>query len=321
VVLVDDEVYQLPAKTSGVKIGFQFKPFLLEVDINGRVNFSSATQVNANATQIQAYIPLWGRRAGEGFRRYEQCFTEGGMRNEIVMTRDRYWGDRTLRAKDFEYELCSRLEQEVRYALRRFLKSYSTLSKCMHANTDTLYSLFMMPYPGRISYHAVPTPLAAYFLRSNVTSQSDKIDGKKVIGGIDNTHRQFSRFELQIFELNRLRREGNYAIALVGSLSLIEWVLRLTASPEQKTLPLSKLIDNLSKRGLSDSVREPLHELRNLRNVAVHMGEHADLGRRRPHEILELNVDNMIKEDTAQRAIELAWLIFQQSNSGTLIAK
>jgi hypothetical protein len=242
------------------------------------------------------------------------------MRNEVVLTRDRYWGDRTLRAKDFEYELCSRLEQEIRYALRRFLKSYSALSRTMHASTDMLYSFFMMPYPGRLTYHSIPTPLAGYFLRSNVAPQTNKVDGKKVIQGVDFTYRQFSRFELQIFELNRLRREGNYAIALVASLSLIEWILRLTAPPEHKRLALFQLIDNLSKRGLADVVRKPLDELRKLRNLATHLGEHADLGRRRPHEILELNIDNLITEDTAQRAIELAWLIFQKSNSGTLIA-
>jgi hypothetical protein len=34
-----------------------------------------------------------------------------------------------------------------------------------------------------------------------------------------------------------------------------------------------------------------------------------------------LNIDNMITEDAARRAIELAWLVFQKANTGTLIAK
>ena len=73
-----------------------------------------------------------------------------------------------------------------------------------------------------------------------------------------------------------------------------------------------------SSPGLTETDRVQLHELRKIRNGAVHLEEHN--GQKRAYEIRELKIDEIIKKDTAQKAIDLAWLIFQKSNSGKLVS-
>jgi hypothetical protein len=108
---------------------------------------------------------------------------------------------------------------------------------------------------------------------------------------------------------------ANYALALAGSLSLVEWVLKLSAPNDIKKLNLAGLIEYFNARGLADD-RPFLDVLRKLRNKATRLGEHADQGNKRPHEILSIDIDAAITEETAHQAIDIAWRVFQKANSG-----
>jgi hypothetical protein len=316
-VFVEDVPYRMPAQRKGTDIEFRFKPFLLDATLSGTVVIQTPpAETRTNATQIIAYVPLWGKWA-EVYERYARCFTGNGLKDEIVWNSKEYWGGRTLRAKDFEVDLSSRLIDEVVHALRRFLKSHSTIVKTLHADTDQLYGSFMMPYPGRISRFRDSRPLLTYFLNERVSAPETVIEATKIQRGIKFTYRKFSRFETQIFELNKLVRSGSYALALAGSLSLVEWVLKLSAPKKAKRLGLAELIEYFSTSGLADD-RPLLDTLRKRRNEAVHLGKHADQGKKRPHEILSIDIDDAINENTARQAIDLAWRVFQKANSGAL---
>jgi len=317
-IFVEDTVYKMPALRADTQIKFQFKPFLFLSTLSGRVEIQTApAETRANSTQVIAYVPLWGRWA-EAFYRYEHCFTANGMKDEIIMNNKIYWGGRTLRAKDFEYELATRIECEVEYALRRFLKSYSTVVKAQYAETEGVYSSFMMPYPGRLSqYGKSSRPLVSYFLNQTIVEPGARIDAERILRGVEFTLRKFSRFEIQIFELNRLVRSGNHALALAGALSLTEWLLRLCAPKEVKQLQFVRLIDYFSTRGLADD-RPVLDEFRKLRNAVIHLGEHSGSIKTRPYEIVSIDIDQAISQGTALEAIELAWRVFKKANSGAL---
>ncbi len=125
-IFVEDVIYKMPALRSNMQIELQFKPFLLGVTPGGSVITHTPPEHRINSTQVIAYVPLWGRWT-EAFRRYESCFTNSGFKDDIVLAKERYWGDRTLRARDFEHELSLRVEREVAHALRRFLKAFSTI--------------------------------------------------------------------------------------------------------------------------------------------------------------------------------------------------
>jgi hypothetical protein len=314
-VFVEGVPYRMPANREGTDIEFHFKPFLFNVTPGGNVAIQTPpAETRANATQTIAYVPLWGKWA-EVYERYARCFTGSGLRDEIVWSNKEYWEGRTLRAKDFEIELSSRLVREIDHALRRFLKSYSTIVRAQHADTNWLYGAFMMPYPGRISQFRESTPLLTHFLNETASSAPATIDAARIHRGVEFTYRKFSRFETQIFELNRLVSSGSYALALAGSLSLVEWVLKLSAPKEAKQLTLGELTEYFSARGLADD-RQFLDALRRLRNKATHLGEEADRGEMRPHEILSIDIDQAINEQTARQAIDLAWRVFQKANSG-----
>ena len=316
-IFVEDVAYRMPAQRKGTYIEFYFKPFLLDVTTTGGVVIETQpAEMRANATQVIAYVPLWGRRA-EVYARYARCFTSNGVKDDIVWNSEAHWEDRTLRAKDYEVELSSRLLAEVVYALRRFLKSHSTIVKSLHADTSLLYGSFMMPYPGRVSRFGDSKPLLSYFLNECVVTPKQTIEADRIKRGIEFTNRKFSRFETQIFELNKLVASGNYALALAGSLSLGEWLLKLSAPAEAKELSLAKLIEYFSSKGLADD-RPLLDMLRKQRNEAMHLGEHADHGKSRPHEIFDIDIDETINEETGRQAIDVAWRVFQKANSGVL---
>ena len=79
------------------------------------------------------------------------------------------------------------------------------------------------------------------------------------------------------------------------------------------------MIEYLRERGLASETAAALQELRVLRNKVAHLGEEADFAGTRAHAILKLDIDAKITPEVARRAIDIAWLIFQQSNSGTLL--
>ena len=79
-VFVEDVPYQMPAQREGTDLEFRFKPFLLNVTLGGSIVIQTPpVETRANATQIIAYVPLWGKWA-EGYERYARCFTANGLR-------------------------------------------------------------------------------------------------------------------------------------------------------------------------------------------------------------------------------------------------
>jgi hypothetical protein len=316
-ILVEDVTYKMPALRGNMQIQLQFKPFLLAVTPGGSViTHTPPVEHRINSTQVIAYVPLWGRWA-EAFRRYERCFTNSGFKDDIVLPKERYSGDRTLRARDFEHELSLRIEREVAHALRRFLKSFSTIIREPDGDPVRLYGKFMMPYPGRLSAYGEAIPLVGHFLAEASRKVGTPIAADKISRGVEFTYRKFSRFEIQLFELNRLVRTGNHALALAGALSLIEWLLRLSASKKVKRLRFGELIEHFSTRGLADDL-DLVHELRKLRNKATHLGEYSTSETKRPYEILSIDIDETIDQEVTRSAIDLAWRVFQKANSGAL---
>jgi hypothetical protein len=316
-VFTEDVVHRMPAHRQGIDVDLQFKPFLFCSTPYGSPAIETApSETRANATQVIAYCPLWGRWA-RGYERYTNCFTTKGMNDLVVLQQREYSGGRTLRAKDFEHELANRIHVEIGYALRRFLKSYSVIVKAQHAEPQAWYGSFLMPYPGRVSQFGTPTPLLQHFLQERALTARPLVKSDLIRRGVDFGNRKFSRFENQIFELARLVQTGNFALAIAGALSLTEWLLRLSAPRSEKRLRFVELIAYFSSKGLAEE-RPLLDELRKLRNTAMHLGEYSGSREKRPHEILNVNVDEILNGDIARQAIDLAWRIFQKANSGAL---
>jgi len=55
-----------------------------------------------------------------------------------------------------------------------------------------------------------------------------------------------------------------------------------------------------------------------VRNTIIHLGEYADFKGISAHEILNLDIDEQVSKDDAQKIIDIAWGLFKASNTGKL---
>ncbi|MEQ9144611.1 MAG: hypothetical protein RLO08_09655 [Parvibaculaceae bacterium] len=128
-----------------------------------------------------------------------------------------------------------------------------------------------------------------------------------------------SHFERQIFKLDRLAKAGSHALALVGSLSLIEGLLRLFVPRRRgKGKNLAGLVSLIDRDGESHQVRSDIDQLRGIRNDFVHMEAYAKASGMLPYEIVDLDLDSLVQPEDAEMAIHCAWYIYRMANSGML---
>jgi hypothetical protein len=318
---IDPKYIDFFSKSIGVNIRFDFTLLKIFSNVGGKLTISKSDVALANATQVVAYVPLW-RKWLFYYPSYQSCFGGLKMTDKIVISAETYWASGALRATGFEFELFKRVEYEVKTALRRILKSYSTLTKNNCTTDDTLYSLFLLLNPGRLVYNSIPVPLISHFIQSRESrfpqAESTSIHARKIADGISFTYRKFSRYELKVFELNKLIDNGNNSLALIGSVSLIEWLIKVISPKHLK----SKSLNELSKRLISSTdgshVIDELHRIRQLRNSATQQREFSDFYKYNLHEILDSDVNDCIDSGEARKSVDLAWEFFQLANRGEL---
>ena len=314
-------IFSIATKTQNLVIDIQLTPIEIHIDQGGKPKIrtdENNVSFNPNATQVCAFIPFWSKRA-EYYPRYESCFTTKGMTNGIVIEGHESWIDgRPLRAVDFEHNISRRLVPDLQFATRRFVNAYCTVAKEEVIFEEWLYSYFIMPFPWRLNYNTPPTPVYKRFIDSFKREKVAEFSTRNIESGLRFSLREFSRFEKQIFSLNRMMRDGNYAITVVAGLSLIEWILKIHAVGKEKNLNLSGLIELFDSEVFSPEVRAFLHDLRRLRNTIVHLGEYAEFKGNTAHVVRHLNVDEKIGREDALKIIDIAWNLFRESNSGAL---
>jgi hypothetical protein len=125
-------IFSAPAREHKQTIDLKFTPIELNFDIAGLPRCEVDTgqaDFRPNATQVCAFVPIWQKRA-DYYPRYERCFSSSGMTNDVVIHGHESWIEgRPLTATDFEHNLSSRIVRELQFAMRRFLKSYSSVAK------------------------------------------------------------------------------------------------------------------------------------------------------------------------------------------------
>jgi hypothetical protein len=209
----------------------KFIPCLVETD-NFRTFrlFPSAIDKGtaiAQVTQVMAAIPVWGRRA-LFHERYMHHAARGGSDTVIVPQRDSWVDNRPLFFGDYETNFASRVIREFVAALRNFLPAYS-IKALRHAPIPPLlYSYHAMLAPGRVVYAGQNVSvLGALMASQKELDASTPISAADLSSAMQTRYRSFSNFELQLFALERLRRDGEVSLALIGGPSLLEWLLNL----------------------------------------------------------------------------------------------
>jgi hypothetical protein len=278
----------------------------------------SETIDGATVTQIIALIPLWGLRA-RFYSEYARCVSGEDLVNRIVVPREYSWIEhRAISAADFEFNLVSRLTRLIMSGLRFFLPSYSISSLLEAPLPDALSNYFTMPFPERVIFNRAPEPIWLKLMSGILAHRVETVTYSSLQKSMRLGLRELGKFEHQLFAMNRLRLEGERALALIGTLSLLEWYLNLHfpgASRKQDSVGV------LVKTGRIDFIPEPLRallaEANQLRNRLVHgsppsrhslTSPHASAGRENEYQ------GNIISSEKVEQVIRAALEVFRLAN-------
>jgi hypothetical protein len=224
--------HEMPVLERNVRAKMRAIPTCLLLDERGRSSILPAEDLAEGAcrgagkvpvTQMVVLVPLWGRRL-DFYEAYRACLTDKGIRDKVIVPAAQSWMDgQPMRVAEFESSICHRMPRELLTLLRRLLPAYSVLTLTVAPQPEWLSALFVMSAPGRLIFNRMPEALIRRVVRTSGEPNTELVGSDKLRGATDGPLRELTRFEQQLLAVNRLRMEGEAALALIGTLSLLEW--------------------------------------------------------------------------------------------------
>jgi hypothetical protein len=178
--------------------------------------------------------------------------------------------NRPIRASDFEGRLPGRIVREVQAALRVALPAISIVSQREIPLPDRLIGYHVMPKPGRIKPSSELTPMIDFILAGKGLGAPVVLDGRQVQKAISFGLRTFNDFEQHLFAMNSLLGDGELTSAHIGTIGLMEWMLRLFTSQPDTKKPFADVLRHSSIGELPNELILFLHNQRQVRNDLVH---------------------------------------------------
>lgn len=223
-------------------------------------------------TQVAALFPVWGRRA-RFHAKYLHHVEQQTKDNPIIIPQGESWIDnRPIFLGDYETNMAKRLIREIQAALRSFLPAYSITALTEAPVPDWLYAYYAMPAPGRV----IPSGQAVSVIRAlaqrSVRTSAEQQSYARIAQAMTTKFRLFGPFEAQLFAMERLRSEGEVALALIGGISLLEWVLKAIASRSGhlRRGGLGEVMRHASIDFFAPDEKELIRRARVARNALVH---------------------------------------------------
>jgi hypothetical protein len=272
-------------------VELRFRTVTLTMEAGGSIKQTNAKDRNsineknviANATLVLGLIALWGKRRIL-YDNYKTSITPSGLQDRNIgerkpwmeLPKDASTGP--LSAKAFENELTIRVRKEVVYALDGFLRAYGMAQMENIYTKAYLYSYFAMTHPGRISAGGIPVPL--YFsLRNFIPNYANVELDRDKFSKCQRSSGQKDRIVRQLLAMSRLIKEGEPELAIVGSVSSMEWFLN-TKFPEfihkgknnkeYKASLAQCLTKSPLNKILDEKIKNKLYKLVEIRNSIVH---------------------------------------------------
>jgi hypothetical protein len=275
--------YSVKADTETVVSQLEFHFVQATVDNHGQSQLSSSPKQRegnqspmALATQVLGFIPLWGRRTLY-YENYLACLCGEGLRNQVInpaLQDGRGFGYKgtVVTSQSFEAELPRKMLDEFPIALRRFLSAYSLLALDDIAVSGPLYGYFLMAAPGRVVYKEPPHPVVRGLL--NLRSYARLVERLKIVDALKISHREADGFIHQIQAMNRLARDGEPELAIIGAVSAIEWQINRFVPPprtrHESSHSLRKALAMPPIKSLPEDLKDSLLEIADIRNALVH---------------------------------------------------
>jgi hypothetical protein len=223
-------------------------------------------------TQVVALFPLWQPRV-QFYGKYLTHALDPRRSDAIIVPQGPSWIDnRPISTTAFGHDIAKRLLREVNPILRSFLPAYSIAAIMEVPIPARVYGYMAMTAPGRVMFAGESVSVVGGLLDRLAGSPSvEPIDSESLSAAMRNRYREFGAFEAQLFALERLRVQGEVTLALIGTLSLVEWVLnRHLVGGGGKERNLVALIKDERVTFLTEREKELIDSARRARNAAVH---------------------------------------------------
>jgi hypothetical protein len=229
--------------------------------------------------------------------------------------------NRPIRASDFESRLPGRIVREVQAALRIGLPALSIVSHREMPIPEKLISYFIMSKPGRIKQSPDLVPLIDIILAQRLEDAPIPPDKDQVQKAISFGVRTFNDFEQHLFAMNSLLDDGEITSAHIGTIGLMEWMLRIyTDQPDTKHVPFAQVMRHQSLSELPSDLVNFLKDQRLVRNELVHgpplprqslviAGNHFERGRQTG------TFDGVVTVDSVRELIRVAFQLYRAANN------
>jgi hypothetical protein len=157
------------------------------------------------------------------------------------------------------------------------LPNYSIISLSECPIPQRVGGLFAMLSPGHVSFNNAPEPIVRMLLQRTSVESPPRLSASELQQSMKLGVRELGKFEHQLFAMNRLCADGEKALAIIGTLALLEWYLNSSFADEPKNSKKPKRQESLSvllRNGHLDFLPEAtcrrLLEASHIRNALVH---------------------------------------------------
>lgn len=271
-------------------------------------------------TQVTALIPVWGIRCRYHEKYLSLCGVSDSENPLIIPQWDSWVDNRPIRLIQYQVNFAERLVSELQFAIARFLPTYALLSISESLIPTRLFGYCSMLCPGKVVFAGDFTPVYhGFFSAKGQSRDRNRIPKEKIASALNTSARSLNKFESQLIALERIRSSGEHELALVGTLSLLEWLLKefLTREHNIKVKTIHEALQKWEKCLLTQWESIYFDGLRVRRNSAVHDGP----PQRQPMTFalpdsgyLTLGLRSSINTLEVRRAIEVLFEIYRRMN-------
>ena len=269
-------------------------------------------------TQVAALVPIWGqrRRFHDKYLHHVERATPGNPM--IIAQRDSWHQNRPQFLGEYERLLAGSLARQILAGLRTLLPAYAISAINEAPVPEQLYSFVAMTAPGRLIRTEATRSVVEAILRQAGRELPPVQDYEVVKRAMQVRHRRFGRFEAQLFALERLCSEGESALALTGSFSLLEWAIKaLLVASGGKWSGWLEIQAHPSLTFLTPQHWTIIHQIKTLRNQQVHEAPPARQSIALPARTAGRQADEFGGDDIpgkVRAGLTLAFEVFREAN-------
>lgn len=324
-----------------INIDLRFVPKSFRVSPTGQLEFSDSESTFKQdgatellVTQVIASVRLWGWRE-EKYRMFAQSVSHNGLRKETVIGSVKHYMElpeatmelprrrpAPLTTGKYQNAVARRLRSEIHIGIQSFVRAYGAAMLDELPIPPKVYGFFVMLAPGLVGGGDFPLPLLGGICQLNRIPQGQTGNRQRIERILSSGMPLEDKVIKQLMAMQRLLREGEPELALVGCISAIEWYLNDAFPNLQRTNAAggktsASISEHIKRKTLDFLPEEKLLQLRAFarrRNEIVHGEPPHRSSIRNMRSAVEFECNGMLDVDNVRNALALGLEIYREVN-------